>query len=196
MSRWSAGDLAPTSTSPCVLFLHKGIGPKLVRAKRGKSHGAAKQLHRDRKGDDGMDAQDCKDRVGMWCMALHPDGGEFPVKITAVHAWSANVQVEWGKQAQCVYPSHALPAFLPLTRLKHALLHHDLFGSTPAERAGNRLLRNLRERIAICDELTKQDLPLPCFPRNTMQRLTDNQNELDELIAEMVTDLLNERAGT
>lgn len=64
------------------------------------------------------------------------------------------------------------------------------------ERVGRLLIKNLEARIKLCNEISTQDMPLPCFTRSMMQRLMENENELDELIAETVMELMNERSPT
>jgi len=63
-------------------------------------------------------------------------------------------------------------------------------------RIGQRLIDILRMRVALCDEMVQQKVPLACYTRDVMRRLSEVENLLDELVMETVADILAERRDT
>lgn len=62
-------------------------------------------------------------------------------------------------------------------------------------RIGEKFVNILRGRVRICDEMAQQKMPLACYTREAMRRLFEVENLLDELVAETVVDIMNERSG-
>lgn len=67
-----------------------------------------------------------------------------------------------------------------------------------ANQTGRRFIEILTKRVQLCEQLMKRKEPvtayaLASYSRQTMAKIGEIENELDELIEETVADILNRR---